>query len=467
MEKIINLEVCEYKSIRRFFVLAISIALSSCLQKLDNAPRSFVRVYGSEGYSLVSGMTKLENGNLLLCGDEIKPRFLDGSDVDISFLIEIDEFGNQVRYRNFMFYQGEFEIRFAGVDSLLPGYYGTDEFKTIYSWIEKVIQLRDGNFFCIGFFGLRPDNPSWPEGNSQLENFYLLLDKDLEPIEWGVFDDTELEGPPQYFSGVNGYNIYELPSGEIVFSTYYHEYDANFTIINRGFTIMKYTRGKGLSELYRVASGSGNLFMQARGFVLSPDGSSVVVAVVQAPVGYTIGEGEFASFAQTSVFQLDISSGAVLNSKIYYTRGISYNLVNSDNGYVMQVYHPDPGDDLDQDTRRWWGSLLFIDEELDSLELKNITETKNVLLGNRRIIRTRDGGYVTEFVKNADYGFAAVLIKTDANGKVLWRHEEGPDTQIKDILEMDDGGIAFVVDRKYNGIGFRTTLVKLTADGKL
>ena len=72
-------------------------------------------------------------------------------------------------------------------------------------------------------YRLRPDNPSWPESTNQQEEFYLLLDKNMEPIEWGLFDDSELEGPPQYFSGVNGYNIYELPSGEIVFSTYYHQ----------------------------------------------------------------------------------------------------------------------------------------------------------------------------------------------------------------------------------------------------
>jgi len=85
------------------------------------------------------------------------------------------------------------------------------------------------------------------------------------------------------------------------------------------------------------------------------------------------------------------------------------------------------------------------------------------------LIQTMDGGYVAEFIKSSLNGIIikSVLIKTDADGKVLWRHQESDNTHIIDIVEMDDGGIAYTVRRDYNGIGPRVTLVKLTADGKL
>ena len=152
---------------------------------------------------------------------------------------------------------------------------------------------------------------------------------------------------------------------------------------------------------------------------------------------------------------------------MYYTRGLSFNLTQSENGYVAQVYHPEPGVEIESNTRNWWGSMLFVDQNLDSLKLVNVTDTNNNLRGLSRIIRTRDGGYVTEFQKNKEYGYTGVLIKTDADGNVLWRHEEDQNTVLGDIVEMNDGGIAYIVSKDFNGIGRRIHLVKLTAHGKL
>jgi hypothetical protein len=436
------------------------------VEQLDDLPQSFTRVYGTEGTTELITVTKMDNGHLLISGEETISESANGADGYISFLLETDELGNQVRYRSYAFYKGEYELQLSTADKLRPGYYGTNEFTVVWSHIQAVKQLKDGSFFCLGWFAFRPVDTSWPDGNEQQGNFYLLLDNHLEPTKWGYFNDSESEGIPNFSINTGSNNIHELNSGEILFSSTHIEYDDNFSIVNRGFSINKFSLQSGTTKVFRYSTGDPNIIWQAAGSALSTDGASLIVNVTRlAPYG-AIG-GAFASIAQTSLFKIDIASGALINSRIYYTRGLSFNLTQSDNGYVAQVYHPDPGVEIEPNTRNWWGSLLFVDQNLDSLKLVNVTDTNNNLRGLSRIIRTRDGGYVTEFQKNKEYAYSAVLIKTDADGNVLWRHEEGPDTLIADIVEMSDGGIAYILTKDFNGIGRRVHLVKLTADGNL
>jgi hypothetical protein len=436
------------------------------VEQLDDLPQSFTRVYGTEGATELIRITKLDNGHLLISGEETISESANGADGYISFLLETDELGNQVRYRNYAFYEGEFELQLSSADKIRPGHYGTNEFTVVWSHIQAVKQLKDGSFFCLGWFAFRPVDTSWPDGNEQQGNFYLLLDNHLEPTKWGYFNDSESEGIPNFSINTGSTNIHELNSGEILFSSTHIEYDDNFSIVNRGFSINKFSPQSGTTKVFRYSTGDPNIIWQASGSVLSTDGASLIVNVTRlAPYG-SIG-GPFASTSQPSLFKIDIASGALINSRIYYTGGLSYNLTQSENGYVAQVYHPEPGAEIEPNTRNWWGSLLFVDQNLDSLTLVNVTDTNNILRGLNSIIRTRDGGYVTEFQKNSEYTYSSVLIKTDADGNVLWRHEEGPDTFIADIVEMSDGGIAYILSKDFNGIGRRIHLVKLTADGRL
>jgi hypothetical protein len=410
-------------------------------------------------------MTKLNNGHLLICGEETMPASANRPEQYFPFLVETDELGNQVRYRTYAFYKGEFELRLSGVDEERPD---AHEFSTAFSHFLAVKQLRDGSFFCLGRVGFGPEGTSYHNFDWEPENFYVLLDENLEPTKWGFFDDSELEGTPKFLTDIIGVNIHELSSGELIFSASYTEYDDNLSPITQGFSVHKFLPQSGTTEIFRYPSGDPNLgYDAAGGSILNADAGTLIVDASQHQIDGHIGSGGFSSIAQTSLFRIDISSGKLLNSRIYYTRGFSYNLAQSDNGYVAQVYHPDPGDEIEPNTRNWWGSLLFVNENLDSLKLVNITDSNNIAIGRNRLIRTRDGGYVTEFIKNAENRWAAVLIKTDADGKVLWRHEGDTDVGISDIVEMNDGGIAYALAKKFNGIGYRVTLVKLTADGKL
>jgi len=436
------------------------------VEQLDDLPQSFTRVYGTEGATELIRITKLDNGHLLISGEETISESANGADGYISFLLETDELGNQVRYRNYAFYEGEFELQLSSADKIRPGHYGTNEFTVVWSHIQAVKQLRDGSFFCLGWFAFRPENTWWPEGEEQQGNFYLLLDSHLEPTKWGYFDDSESEGIPNFSITTNSENIHELSSGEILFSSTHTEYDEDYSVVNRGFSIYKFLPQSATTEVFRYSTGDSNIIWQAAGFVLSPDGTSLIVNVTQLSTSGSIG-GNLVSRAQPSLFKIDIASGALISSRIYYTGGLSFCLTQSENGYVAQVYHPEPGAEIESNTRNWWGSLLFVDQNLDSLKLVNVTDTNNILRGLNQIIRTRDGGYVTEFQKNKEYAYSAVLIKTDADGRVLWRHEVGPDTIIADIVEMSDGGIAYIVSKDFNGIGRRIHLVKLTAGGKL
>ncbi|HET9435085.1 MAG TPA: hypothetical protein VFO37_15065, partial [Chitinophagaceae bacterium] len=131
-----------YKPDYSKLLLALSIALSSCVEQLDEVPQSFVRVYGSERTTQVAGMTKLNNGHLLLFGEETMPASGNRSEFYFPFLVETDELGNQVRYRNYIFYKSEFELRLSGVDEENPD---SHEFSTAWSHIKSVKQLRDGS----------------------------------------------------------------------------------------------------------------------------------------------------------------------------------------------------------------------------------------------------------------------------------------------------------------------------------
>ena len=95
-----------------------------------------------------------------------------------------------------------------------------------------------------------------------------------------------------------------------------------------------------------------------------------------------------------------------------------------------------------------------------------LSEGGEVCQSGGPFIKTRDGGFVAAFLKNNKNNADGILIKTDSQGNPLWEYEE-PGRAIVNIVEMDDGGIAFVTRREFNEVGNRITLVKLTADGKL
>src|SRR5262245_9971064 len=148
-----------YKSKSAALTLILLIALSSCLEQLDDVPQSFVRVYGSERTTMVSQMTKLNNGHLIICGEETMPASGNRPEQYFPFLVETDELGTQVRYRAYAFYKGEFELRLSGVDEEKPD---TREFSTAWSHLLTVKQLRDGSFFCLGKFGFGPEGTTYP-----------------------------------------------------------------------------------------------------------------------------------------------------------------------------------------------------------------------------------------------------------------------------------------------------------------
>jgi len=451
-------------------ITLIALTLTSCLEQLDIVPQSFEKVYGSEGTTEVLGMIRRNNGHLLLFGAEVKPAFKDGSDVSLPFILETDEFGNEVRYRNYGFFEGKFDMQLTSWDEAEgSNFYGTNEFVTLdfFNRLIGVKELSNGSFFCLGRFVFSPKNSNFTGVGIENDHFYLLLDEILEPIKWGLFNDTELEGPGRFWHILNEQvDIIELPTGDIIFnSNGYLDFD--YSDRPSGFAIYKFSPLTEIIDIWRYPSGNLDLAWQARSFVLAHDGSSLVVTVNQFPRGMSNIGGPFASFAETSLFRIDLSSGEVLKTVKYNTHGISFDLAHSENGYVGKVYHPDPEDSIAVTDRQWWGSLLFVNENLDFLDLKHITETNDILRSVFSIIQTADGGYVAEFQKNVRNGLKAVLIKTYPDGEVQWRYEEEENTQITDIVEMDDGGIAYTVLRDYNGIGRRVTLVKLTADGKL
>jgi hypothetical protein len=85
------------------------------------------------------------------------------------------------------------------------------------------------------------------------------------------------------------------------------------------------------------------------------------------------------------------------------------------------------------------------------------------------LVKTNDGGFVTSYFLRFATGDQSLVVKTDELGNVLWEYtmENTLYGSPLTVIETRDGGIVLWGRRDFNSMGQRSTLIKLSADGKL
>ncbi|HEY5690974.1 MAG TPA: hypothetical protein VIS49_05905, partial [Cyclobacteriaceae bacterium] len=377
------------------------------------------------------------------------------------FILETDEFGNQVQFRNYAIFQGELEqyLENEGFDN---------SFEAIFPSIFEVTKLSTGNYFAIGMF-FAPK--LWQSFTLNFHvTFYALLDPKLALLKWGYFNDTDLEaigwdgiGWPNWrgFLTINKQRtIHETALGTILYLM-----DAsNMANGTQCYSVYKFSLSAEMLDVWNYCPDSVESDIWGyRGSGWTPDDQGNMVSAVRR--WYLPGDGMEDPDITLQVFKQN--DGKLLKTVNYGQGqwGFPWNILPIDDGYVIQHFSSESLQLGKQGDRETWGALLFVNHDLDSIRNVHVT-TANFCQSGGPFIKTRDGGFVAAFLKNNNNNADGILIKTDSQGNPLWQYEE-PGRAIVNIVEMDDGGIAFVTRREFNEVGNRITLVKLTADGKL
>jgi len=191
------------------------------------------------------------------------------------------------------------------------------------------------------------------------------------------------------------------------------------------------------------------------GQVIDDDGNLVLL----------LGAAQSPSIQQLGFQRIDVNTGEVLDEEIWDEEGFHFvfGMVNNGNGFTVREYWSE--DLLEPDASRGFtGSLTFVNKDLKLIRRVNVTEPEIYFAAG--MVQTRDGGYALSYFNGLS---SLLLIRTDQDGKVLWRKEilNAVSNLGETLLETADGGIAIVFNQDFNEIGNRITLMKFDASGNL
>ncbi len=110
--------------------------------------------------------------------------------------------------------------------------------------------------------------------------------------------------------------------------------------------------------------------------------------------------------------------------------------------------------------------ILILDQNLE--EITTFEVESDINPGDRiQVDRTRDGGFVvtTRIGSQPSVDGESVLFKINGQGQELWRHYfQGT---ANDVLESQDGGIVVLINKTFNSVTTKATILKLSANGQI
>jgi len=457
---------------RYVFISILVLSLVGCQEEIDFIDQSFTRVYGLDGWSEGGDIIEAKNGDLIMVGEFTRAFYLDNSETNQGgFIIRTDANGNQLNFRNFYFTRAELLERaneyrdFLGLTELSGDveFYNGGRFK-------HVVELENENFFVVGTaFG------SFDGDIYDQFDYIFILDPDFEPIKFQFFHNSQQEIqtlPGGRFLGSREARPIKLDNGDMLLlvSTLWQDY---FTPIN-GYSIYRITEDGNIVTIWDF-NANEDFFLTA--WAMDDQDNVVIYGAFFDTSPEAAATQKEKRDADIVLHKIDLTSGTRVkesrfgkgHNNITFKGGIQA----TGNGFVISDYHTDTVGtknwDPDNDGfRNLIGGLWFVDNNLDSLYKTHITDDV-VNQGQSRLIKTADGGFVVAYFLRVATGDKTLVVRTDETGNVLWQHtlENAVYGRPLTIIETQDGGIVLWGRRDFNSMGQRSTLIKLSADGKL
>jgi hypothetical protein len=445
--------------------------LCSCQEELDFFDPGFTKVYGLDGQNEGKDMIEAENGDLIMIGGFSRAFYLDNDETDAGgYIIRTDANGTQLNFRNFYFtrgmlleraneYKNQLGLPDLNGDAVING-----------EGFQFVRELKNGNFFVVG-------NAYGTIGGEVFDffDYFFILNPDFEPIKFQFFHNSQLEIQSlpggRYFTN-RGPKPILMDNGDMLLfaGDLWQDY---FTPIS-GYSIYRIKEDGEFGDIWDFSLKDG---VDLNEWVLDGQNNVIIYGAYsdQSPEAFAT-EGTTRD-NDIILYKIDLTTGTQLK-EVQFGKG-HYNLAwrggiqATSNGFVMSDYHIDTigGNNLDPDQdgfRNAIGGLWFVDNNLDSLGKVHLTDdVVNQLAG--RLVKTNDGGFVTSYFLRFATGDQSLVVKTDELGNVLWEYtmENTLYGSPLTVIETRDGGIVLWGRRDFNSMGQRSTLIKLSADGKL
>ena len=467
---------------KKFIIILISLYFSACVEEVNDLDTNFVKIYGEELDSSGKNIYELPNGDLLILGSYSRAGFgeeilfnNEGTPVNRNkvnilaapSIIHTDRFGNVKQKRVYP------------ADSIkLSSYVGRIDVSLEGSVVD-IIQLSNGHFLAFGKYDkasvvFQKDFIIFPKGYASGFpgwNFYMILDGDLNLLHIRYSFDTDDD-----FVNDNIVRkaFYKLPDGNI--AVLWH--NADHFIDYSGAALMKLTsredtiwgqniypedRSKAAfygTDLY-TDENSGNMYLLAE-----RRDSPACDCINHTPSILIINDnGDMIN--QVGYGQIEWPAKWDDTLKSNEPRKILKTINGFAIAYRKDTVDIDPKVELGAMTNRlkYVLGLQFLDESLN--EIKNVEITEFLISDIIGAEDTPDGGFVflLELPLSNQAESSAVLLKTDDNGKEIWRRNlEGS----PNALSIDtDGTILVLMTTSFNNVSYKAKLFRFSSNGML
>lgn len=425
-----------------YYILSLVVGLSACQKETGEVDTRFTKIYGRQGESSISGITELENGNLLLAGRLSRPAFLGsesssiGNGANLSqramCLILTNSEGEIIKERSYPISDIDIDPAFdigeiAGLSQLL-----------------KVYPLPDGGYIGLGEFrgfGISlgpPFNFELPPSPSNTSSFlaYFNANMELQKIDhfngkspWDrIFYSVGVLKPKPDNSGfvfMLGYNV-SLSQQYLGFTL--------FHLDNKGEILSEHPYH---SPLDRVT----------RDFTFLENGD--VITIGQQGNFIAITEIDMNANQELFTYSLNYKgvAGRINNNPMLIERTQSNKIV---------AFYPNPSDSAYMHLLNGNFESQFI-KELEP-ELSDQYPLKSALCANGDLLLI-----CIDLSNSLDEN--SIVYRLSPSGEILFRKRYSG--RVREILESSDGGILLSNDVNYGGGIKKATLQKLAANGNL
>ena len=432
------------------YLILLCIGLSSCLEEIEGPDNQFIKIYGKESESQGFGLREMDDGSIFILGQTATAGFdfelVSGDGLQLTSntifrapsITITDQSGNLME--RFLFAIPPFE---NGLD--LPLVEFIDPNKAVF---KDIMPLRGGGYFVIGewlgldlipnVFGQQQSSFAfgiWLDENFKFERFESYAGIG----DFGSNDNTVKVAP----------RFLELPDGTFVL---FFQINVDFNFGDIGYTIIQYSPDgeilKGVDRPYELIG--GDIFR----------GWDIEVAE----------NGDFWVFGQIggAIFldHLNSELNQIINSSILDGTGEAGNACPGDlarQGDEFAAFY----DDFPDVKMRTFTDDPNQPPRVD--QFISIRDSNGLGEGNFIVdaVPTQDGGYLVlnELVRQNNFTGRGEVVKVNSQGTLQWTYEvDGLPTK---ILESSDGGVLLLYNPQFNQLAPKTTLIKLSSDGKL
>lgn len=437
---------------RKLWFIVILGWYGSCVEEVPDLDPGFVKIYGAELESTGGVAMEMENGNLLLIGSTTRSRFMDVNSIgDIetfekaASLTLTDPNGNLLLRRVFpwdtIYHDSEV--------SWVYNEYGVPDIFENRGGLIDIVRLLNGGYLAL-FQGF-----AVTAGAGRIPFPHLMtLDKDFNLIK--IINITLLKDLNDTLRDIGKTRLFLFPDG---MPGLLAENDNCLCDGDSRFGIMKLSEEGEITSIINypdIPPGVGNQ-EQADDVIFDENGNIIVIATrFDSNNGIKLDSARY--------FKISPSDGHVLQYKTYGDstgQHFPVKIMPYENGYIVFKRYDNNQGDPDHEIVQDKLTLSFLDNDFNKTREDLVYD---IIIGSfRGAVQTDDGNLVVLILEDNARLNSGLLIKIDLSGNVLWKRQF--DGEPTGLLKTRDGKLIISLNKQFNSLESKLTLIKLDQDG--